>query len=101
MFCTIDGTNFLFTFRFLIVRSVPTRKKGGSGADFEEFTKLCSEDLMSKMKTLALIRGFIIVVYLRFTSRSKYQASSFMISWTKYPKFQVSIFGWWSESIKD
>ena len=56
---------------------------------------------MSKMKTLALIRGFIIVAYLRFTSPSKYQASSFMVSWTKYPKFQVSIFGWWSESIKD
>ena len=57
-----DGIHFTCILSFLIVRSVQTGKVGGSGTDLEEFTKLKREDLMKKKKSLALMRGFIIVV---------------------------------------
>lgn len=55
-----NGMDFICTLRLPIVRGVGTGK--GSGADLEEFTKLNSEDLTRKMKSLALREGFIIVV---------------------------------------
>ena len=60
------------------------RKGGGSGADLAEFSKLNREDLMRKIKSLALMNVFLIVVELRYTSRSDYQVSSFF-----FPKFRV------------
>ena len=37
-------------------------KEGGTRDRFRKFTKLKREDLMWKMKSLALIKGYIIVV---------------------------------------
>ena len=61
IFCNKDGTNFICTLRFLIVRSVRTGKGDGSGADLEEFTKLNKKDLMIKMKSMALMRRINII----------------------------------------
>ena len=97
IFCIQDGTNFVCTLRFLIAKSARTGKEGASGTDLEEFAKPNRGYFMRKIKSLAVMRGFNIVVQIRFTSRSNYQISSFMISWTKYPKFRVSFFGWWSD----
>ena len=82
-------------------------KRGRSGEDFEEFTKFNSEGLMRKIKSLALMRRFIFVVSLRFTSRNNCQVSSFDLL-DKIPK--ISSFIFWlmvrftsakSESMKD
>ena len=62
IFCNQDGTNFICTLRFLIVRIVRTGKEGASWADLEEFTKFDREDLIRKMKSLVLMRGLNIVV---------------------------------------
>ena len=50
-FCIQDGTNFICTLRFLIVKSARMGKESASGTDLEEFTKPNREYFMRKIKS--------------------------------------------------